>query len=194
MITSPEPLPFMTVEEYLEWEPRQDVRYEYANSEVLAMIGGTIPHNDIALNLYTALRPHLRSRGCRINVADVKVQISPVSPYYYPDVIVSCDPRALNAHQFIQFPVLIGEVLSPGSEAKDRGEKFRNYQTLPSLQEYALKKNPSRNAGMIAIDRNSNPPIAVLRKDVSSPTRYTGPLSCQPIDRLPDPISTFSEL
>lgn len=137
MITSPEPLPFMSVEEYLEWEPRQDLRYEYANGEVLAMTGGTIPYNDIALNLYTALRPHLRSRGCRINVADVKVQISPVSSYYYPDIIVSCDPQDLNG-QFIQFPILIGEVLSPGSEAKDRGEKFRNYQTLPSLQEYVL--------------------------------------------------------
>lgn len=103
----------MSTEEYLEWEPYQDVRYEYINGEVLAMTGGTIPHNDIALNLYRNLYPHLRSRGCRINVSDVKVQVSSKSPYYYPDVVVSCDPQDLNARKFIQNPKLIVEVLSP---------------------------------------------------------------------------------
>lgn len=138
MIASPHQRLKMTIAEYLEWEPQQEIRHEYVNGEVFAMTGGTIPHNDIALNLYTALRPHLKSRSCRINVADVKVQVSPVSPYYYPDVIVSCDPEDLNARQLIQFPNLIVEVLSPGTEAKDRGEKFTYYQTMPSLQEYVL--------------------------------------------------------
>lgn len=138
MVAFPQPPPKMTVEEYLEWESRQEVRHEYVNGEVLAMTGGTIPHNDIALNLYSALRPPLRSRGCRINVSDVKVQVSPDSPYYYPDVIVSCDARDLNARKFIQSPKLIVEVLSPSTEARDRGEKFIYYQTLPSLQEYIL--------------------------------------------------------
>jgi Uma2 family endonuclease len=128
----------MTIEEYLEWEPQQDVRYEYVNGEVFAMTGGTIPHNDIALNLYTALRPHVRSRGCRANVSDVKVQVTPKSPYYYPDVIVSCDPQDLNARKFIQNPKLIVEVLSPGTSAKDRGEKFTYYLTIPTLQEYIM--------------------------------------------------------
>ena len=128
----------MTIEEYLEWEPQQDVRYEYVNGEVFAMTGGTICHNDIALNLYTALRPHVRSRGCRANVSDVKVQVSPKSPYYYPDVIVSCDPQDLNARNFIQNPNLIVEVLSPGTSAKDRGEKFTYYLTIPRLQEYIM--------------------------------------------------------
>ena len=71
----------ITIEEYLRWEPHQDVRYEYVNGEVFAMTGGTIPHNDIALNFYTAFRPHLRSRDCRVNVSDVKVQVSSKSPY-----------------------------------------------------------------------------------------------------------------
>lgn len=138
MIAIFQPPQKMTIEEYLEWEPQQDVRYEYVNGEVFAMTGGTIPHNDIALNLYTALRPHVRSRGCRANVSDVKVQVSPKSPYYYPDVIVSCDPQDLNARKFIQNPKLIAEVLSPGTSAKDRGEKFTYYLTIPTLQEYIL--------------------------------------------------------
>ncbi|NJR16808.1 MAG: Uma2 family endonuclease [Calothrix sp. CSU_2_0] len=128
----------MTIEEYLEWEPEQDVRYEYVNGEVFAMTGGTIPHNDVALNLYTALRPHLRSRGCRVNVSDVKVQVSQQSPYYYPDVIVSCDPQDLNARKFIQKPKIIVEILSPSTSGKDRGEKFTSYLKMPTLQEYIL--------------------------------------------------------
>jgi Uma2 family endonuclease len=128
----------MTAEEYLEWEAQQDVRYEYVNGEVFAMTGVTIPHNDIALNFYTTLHPHLRSRGCRVNVSDVKVQLSSQSQYYYPDVIVSCDPQDLNARKFIQFPKLIAEVLSPGTSGKDRGEKFTDYLKIPTLQEYIL--------------------------------------------------------
>lgn len=61
MVASPQQPPQMTVEQYLKWEPQQDIRYEYTNKKAFAMTGGTIPHNDIALNLYTALRPHLRS-------------------------------------------------------------------------------------------------------------------------------------
>ncbi|MBW4561389.1 MAG: Uma2 family endonuclease [Mojavia pulchra JT2-VF2] len=137
MIANPQPQK-MSIEQYLDWEPLQDCRYEYVNGEVFAMTGGTIPHNDIVLNFYRALYPHLRSRGCRINVADVKLQVSLESPYYYPDVVVSCDARDLNARKFIQFPKLIIEVLSLGTEAKDRGEKFAFYRTIPNLQEYIL--------------------------------------------------------
>ena len=138
MVATPQKPPKMSFGEYLEWELQQEIRYEYFNGEVFAMTGGTIPHNDIALNLYTALRPHLHSRGCRANVSDVKVQVSPNSIYYYPDLIVSCDPQDLNARKFIQKPKLIVEVLSPGTSAKDRGEKFTYYLTIPSLQEYIL--------------------------------------------------------
>jgi Uma2 family endonuclease len=122
MMAIPQQPQKMTIEEYLEWEPYQEVRYEYVSGEVFAMMSGTIPHNDITLNLYRNLYPHLHSRGCRVNVSDVKVQVSSKSPYYYPDVIVSCDPQDLNAHKFIQNPKLIAEVLSPGTSAKDRGE------------------------------------------------------------------------
>ncbi|MEQ8537543.1 MAG: Uma2 family endonuclease [Coleofasciculus sp. D1-CHI-01] len=138
MIATPQQLPKMSFEDYLEWESQQEIRYEYVKGEVFAMTGGTIPHNDIALNLYRALYPHLRSRSCRVNVSDVKVQVSPKSIYYYPDVIVSCDPEDLNARKFIQNPKLIVEVLSPGTSAKDRGEKFTYYLKIPSLQEYIL--------------------------------------------------------
>ncbi len=139
---SPQPQK-MTIEEYLAWEPLQELRYEYVNGEVIAMTGGSIPHNDIALNLYTALRPHLRARGCRVNVSDVKVQMTPQSAYYYPDVVVSCDPQDINSRKFIQNPKIIVEVLSPGTTNRDKGEQFTNYLKIPSLQEYLLINSES---------------------------------------------------
>ncbi|TAE00021.1 MAG: Uma2 family endonuclease [Oscillatoriales cyanobacterium] len=138
MIAIPQTPQKMTVEEYLEWEAQQEIRHEYVNGEVFAMTGGTIPHNDIALNFYTALHPHLRSTGCRMNVSDVKLQVSFQSRYYYPDVIVSCDPQDLNSRQFIQNPKIIVEILSPSTSAKDRDEKFTCYLKIPTLQEYIL--------------------------------------------------------
>jgi Uma2 family endonuclease len=136
MIASPRS-PKMTAEDYLEWELHQEIRHEFVNGQVFAMTGGTIPHNDIALNLYATLRPHLRAKGCRANVADVKVQVTPTL-YYYPDLVVSCDQRDLTARQLIQYPILVIEVLCPGTESKDRGEKFMGYRTIPTLQEYVL--------------------------------------------------------
>lgn len=140
--------PRMSIKEYLEWEPQQDLRHEYINGEVFAMTGGTLAHNDITLNLYRTLYPKVRSRGCRINVADVKVQVATNNPYYYPDVVVSCDPQDLNARKFIQSPTITAEVLSPGTSARDRGEKFTNYLTIPTLQEYLLI-----NSDKISVER-----------------------------------------
>ncbi|MCU0545782.1 MAG: Uma2 family endonuclease [Oscillatoriaceae cyanobacterium Prado104] len=128
----------MSVEEYLEWEPQQEIRYEYVNGEVFAMAGSSIPHNDLALNFYRNLYPHLRSRGCRANVSDVKLQLNFQSSYYYPDVIISCDPEDVNSRKFIQNPKIIVEVLSRSTSAKDRDEKFTAYLKIPSLQEYIL--------------------------------------------------------
>lgn len=137
MFATRHPAP-MSVEEYLAWEPLQETRYEYVHGEVLAMTGGTIPHNDIAINLLTLLLPQVRAEGCRLNMADVKLQIDTSGLYYYPDLIVSCDPRDINAFKFVQYPKLIVEVLSPGTADKDRGDKFRDYQSIPTLQEYLL--------------------------------------------------------
>jgi Uma2 family endonuclease len=132
------PSPPMTAAEYLDWEPQQEQRYEYINGEIVAMTGGTVPYNDIAINLLTALLPQVRASGCRIDMADVKLCVNETGLYYYPDVMVSCHPQDLNARKFIQFPKLIAEVLSPGTADKDRTDKFTDYQGIPTLQEYLL--------------------------------------------------------
>jgi Uma2 family endonuclease len=143
MIATPQPQQ-MTVETYLDWEPCQELRYEFVNGAVLAMTGDTLPHNDIAINLLTALRPHIRAQGCRINIADARVNVTP-SVYRYPDLVISCDDRDRTALNAIQYPKLIVEVLSPGTEALDRGDKFKEYRSLPSLEEYVLVSSTQVN-------------------------------------------------
>lgn len=128
----------LTPEEYLAWEETQEIRHEYINGEVYAMAGGTIPHNDLALNVYTALRGHIKARGCRINVNDVKVKLKRSRAYFYPDVVVSCHEQDRRSRDFMTAPLLIIEVLSPTTAAYDRGDKFKHYRSLPSLMEYVL--------------------------------------------------------
>ena len=129
---------FMTPQEYLKWEEQQPIKYEYINGEVVAMTGGTIPHNDVALNLAASLKNHLRGKGCKVQIADVKVGVSENGPFHYPDVMVSCDLRDQKARKSIYYPCLIVEVLSPGTEGFDRGQKFRNYRQIETLKEYVL--------------------------------------------------------
>ena len=121
---------YMSPEEFLKWEEQQDIKYEYINGEVFAMTGGTIPHTTIALNLAAGLKNHLRGGKCRPFMADAKVGISGNGPFHYPDVMVSCDQRDKQAIKFIQFPCLIVEVLSPSTEAYDRGGSFSNIEGL----------------------------------------------------------------
>lgn len=137
MVASPE-RKYLTSQEYLEWEERQDIKYEYVNGEVFAMTGGTIPHNDIAVNLTTTLKNQLRGSGCKVSMADAKIGVSEVGPFHYPDVMVTCDERDKQAIKFIQYPCLIAEVFSPGTEGYDRGGKFSHYRRIETLKEYVL--------------------------------------------------------
>ena len=143
MIAEPQYSQKMTPEEYLEWEAKQELRHEYIDGEILAMTGVSIPHNDIALNLYTALRPYLRQRVCRVNLSDVKVQANQNSRYFYPDLVVTCHPDDLKSRQFINHPKVIVEVLSPSTANYDRGDKLKYYRQIPSLQEYVLVDSES---------------------------------------------------
>ncbi|MEC4893279.1 MAG: Uma2 family endonuclease [Oscillatoria sp. PMC 1051.18] len=130
--------PSMTPQKYLEWEPIQEMRYEYFNGEVVAMTGGTKPHNRIALNLAIALDNQLRDGNCEVYITDIKVVIPTRGNYFYPDLVVTCDLRDRNNNQLINYPTLIIELLSPSTEVFDRSEKFAQYRTIETLQEYVL--------------------------------------------------------
>lgn len=137
MIANPQPSK-MTVEAYLEWESRQEKRYEYVNGEALAMADGSAAHDRVVLNLHTILKAHLSSHHCRVLMADVKLQISSLGFHFYPDVMVSCHERDRTASTVIQQPLLIVEVLTSDTEAYDRSRKFAHYRKLTSLREYVL--------------------------------------------------------
>ncbi|WP_160148344.1 Uma2 family endonuclease [[Leptolyngbya] sp. PCC 7376] len=138
MTVATNPIPKMTVEEYLIWEEQQDNRYEYIDGEIIAMTGGSIPHNDLAVNLLIALKDHLKPKSCRVNISDVKVQAKANSRYFYPDVVVSCHPEDQQAKKLIQYPTVIIEVLSPSTGKYDTTDKLKYYRQIPSLQEYLL--------------------------------------------------------
>lgn len=130
--------PDLTPEEYLDWEPRQEMRYEYLNGTVVAMTGGSIAHSAIAVNAIALLRPHVRGSGCRVLGSDAKVGLLDRSAFFYPDVLVTCDDRDRAADKAVFYPKLLVEVLSPATEAYDRGGKFARYRQIESLQEYVL--------------------------------------------------------
>ncbi len=138
MIAIKENLPKFTPEEYFAWEEQQNCRHEYLNGDVYAMTGGTLNHGRIALNFGFILKAHLRGSGCQVGNSDCRVNILKSNDYTYPDVSVTCDERDRPNTQYITYPCLIVEVLSPGTEAYDRGNKFRMYRQNPDLQEYVL--------------------------------------------------------
>ncbi len=126
----------LTIEEYLAFEENSPIKHEYRDREVYAMAGTTDRHNTIALNLATLIRNHLRGTDCRVYFADIKAKIEAKHCFYYPDLFVTCDERDRETATYKSFPKLIIEVLSESTEGFDRGDKFNDYQTLASLEEY----------------------------------------------------------
>ncbi|MEM6614371.1 MAG: Uma2 family endonuclease [Cyanobacteria bacterium P01_C01_bin.72] len=137
MVASPQNS-FITPEEYLQLETASDIKHEYIDGEVYDMAGATDTHVTIALNMAVLLRGHLRDSDCRVFISDMKVKIEQKNRFFYPDVLVTCETQDRENSTFKQFPSLIIEVLSDSTEAFDRGDKFADYQFLPSLQEYVL--------------------------------------------------------
>ena len=128
----------MSLEEYLtlvEQDPEH--AYEYLDGRVYMMTGGSPDHSIIGSNLNGLLQAFLRGRRCIVYNSDVYVQLS---EHYRvcPDVTVSCDPRDRGAQEVIRYPSLVAEVLSPTTEARDRGQKSLQYRSCPSIQEYLL--------------------------------------------------------
>ena len=147
MVALKDNLPRFTPEEYFEWEEQQLEKHEYMDGEVYAMTGGTQNHSDIAGNFLILLKSHLRGSGCKAFNSDLRIKIFESNKYVYPDLSVTCDNRDKTTPQYITYPCLIVEVLSPSTAAYDRGDKFRMYRQNPSLIDYVLV-----DASKMAID------------------------------------------
>ncbi|BAZ84781.1 Uma2 family endonuclease [Dolichospermum compactum] len=130
--------PYLSPEEYLEAEKSSPIKHEYIQGQIYAMAGASDAHVTITANLVALLRNHIRGTGCRLYVADMKARIESLDIFYYPDIMVTCDSRDTQFEYFKRYPSLIIEVLSPSTEALDRGDKFSDYQEIETLQEYVL--------------------------------------------------------
>ncbi len=125
-------------EDYLAGENHSPIKHEYIDGQIYAMSGASDSHGLIAVNLVALLRPHLRGSGGLSYVGDMKARIESRNIYYYPDLIVTGDPRDRDSQYFKSHPKLIVEILSESTEAVDRGKKIADYRELDSLQEYVL--------------------------------------------------------
>lgn len=128
--------PRPSVDDFLAWEQAQAERHEFVGGEVFAMVGARRVHNLVVGNLFAELKRQLKGTPCRAFVESAKLQVA--DDLFYPDVFVTCDARDLRTEQLFVAPTLIAEVLSPSTEAFDRGLKFTAYRRLPSLREYLL--------------------------------------------------------
>jgi Uma2 family endonuclease len=126
----------LSEEDYLADELRSAQRREFAYGTVFAMAGGSANHNRVAGNLYAQLLQS-RDQHCRPFIADVKLRLDSGGLFYYPDVMLVCDPADTEAY-FKTNPCMVAEVLSPSTELTDRREKWAAYQKLPALREYLL--------------------------------------------------------
>lgn len=130
---------WITTEEYLVGERASEIRHEYVDGRVYAMAGASDDHNRIVVNLGGELRAALRGKRCEPFMTDMKVKIPPIfaDVFYYPDILVVCDPTD-NAKYFRERPSVIVEVISPDTERTDRREKAIAYRQIPTIETYVL--------------------------------------------------------
>ncbi len=125
----------VSVKDYLEGEKDSPTKHEYVHGRVFALAGTSDVHNRISINLLVALDAASTKQGCQLFAADLKLSIFG-ERYYYPDLMVTCEPEA---DPYIkEKPCLIIEILSRSTANTDRREKVDAYLSLPSLQSYVL--------------------------------------------------------
>lgn len=129
-----------TAEDYLTLERNALYKSEFHDGEIFAMTGASRKHNLIAFNIARELGVQLKNRPCEAYIADMRVKAVTARSYHYPDIAVVCGkPQFEDAHvDTLLNPTLLIEVLSPSTEAYDRGAKFAHYRKITSLCEYLL--------------------------------------------------------
>lgn len=125
-----------TLADFLAWEEQQPERYERVGGVIRMMTGGTVAHNRITRNCARALESRLQGSDCEVFTSDIKV-VSPEGDVMYPDAVVACGDIPDQATE-IHAPVLVVEVLSQSTAARDHGTKRWAYQQIPALKHYML--------------------------------------------------------
>lgn len=134
------PRHYITPQEYLAAERSALTRSEYVNGEVTAMVGASARHSAIAGSLIGTLFAQLQDGPCHVHPSDLRVKVSATGLYTYPDALMVCGPLELedaNGDTLLN-PKVICEILSPSTEAYDRGNKFAHYRRVETLTDYLL--------------------------------------------------------
>lgn len=131
--------PFISIEDYLAGEADGEQRHDYIDGQAHAMTGASDRHGLIVNAMAFAMTPAARRKGCQLFTSDMKVRvdIADKTSFYYPDLLLSCDPQDRETY-YRHSPCLLVEVLSESTARIDRREKLLAYQTLPSLQGYLI--------------------------------------------------------
>jgi Uma2 family endonuclease len=130
----------VTLEEYRAIAEKAEERYEYCNGEMIVMSGGTATHSRITVEITTCLNISVRGTNFQVYNGDMRIWIPNFNHGTYADVLVVNGEPEFNDDRTDEIlnPLLIVEVLSPSTEAYDRGDKFRKYRSIPSFCEYLV--------------------------------------------------------
>lgn len=130
-----------TIEEYIEFDKNSEERWEYFDGDVVSMSGGTLAHNRITTNFVVGLQSKALAKGCEVFAGDMRIKVPKAPPYRYADIVVVCGPPVIEKVQGLDVlvnPSLIIEILSPSTEAYNRGQKFVSYKSIDTFREYLL--------------------------------------------------------
>jgi Uma2 family endonuclease len=166
----------ITYAEYLELEAASPQRYEYYDGRVFAMAGGSPSHSGLAANVIHALMRQLEGKPCRAFTSDLRVRVVATGLATHPDVTVVCgalevdveDPNAATN------PVVLIEILSPGTERYDREEKFSHYRRIGSLRGYVLVSQEERRVEVLL----RNPDDSWTLRDYRTGVAPVEPIGC----------------
>jgi Uma2 family endonuclease len=172
-----------TYDEYLAFERDANVRHEFFDGEIYAMVGGTPAYAAICVNISSLLRDQLRGRGCQTYSSDLRVRVVETGLATYPDVTVVCGRLELDAgdRHTVTNPVLVVEVMSPSSAGYDRGEKLEHYKRVPSLREVVLVAHDER---LIEVWRRGDDGIWSRREARSGAAVLTAVPCTLPVDEV----------
>lgn len=139
----------MTLEAFLDWEVRQESKYEFDGFHPVGITGVSAAHSTIQANLMGLLFDRLRGHRRRAHGSDLKIQVS--GRIRYPDAFIVCSPL-LPQTLVVHDPVVVFEILSPGTSDKDHFEKNLEYRDTPSIQRYVMLEQSRRGATVFSRD------------------------------------------
>ena len=131
---------YTTAEEYLEMERASKEKHELHHGTIITMIGASLKHKQIVINLIVNIGSYLKGKSCNIYPGDLRTKVLTEDSFTYPDIAIVCGEPELMDERFdtLLNPSVIIEVLSPSTEKYDKGFKFFYYMQIPSLKEYVM--------------------------------------------------------